>query len=220
LIAYGKPELFLTASQKVGKVTATLPLSRGYGSLDRTDYPRGNHGSAPVRVRITRFRSRKEKEMNSNAIVIGVGALLALVISLPLEWMTIHNAQIQFDDGFEELEEMMSPSFGQMTVKVTGINGRITFLVELPIWLIVVVGLIGVILALLNSLGVASLPKLASLIPISLSSLYVIVALILTIASSEASLGVGIFVALVGLGLGYTLVFTGRVGPKEVSHDG
>ncbi len=151
----------------------------------------------------------------NNAIILGVGAMLALVISLPLEWMTIHNARMQFSGGFQGFGGMMSSSFGPMTVKVTGINGHITFLATLPIWLIVVVGLIGILLAFLNCLRVTSLPKFTALVPLSLSTLYVVVAFLITIGSSEATVGAGIFVALVGLGLGYAYTLTYRISPKE-----
>jgi hypothetical protein len=150
----------------------------------------------------------------NNSIIMGIGALLALVLSLPLEWMTIHNAKMQFSGGLQGFGEMMSSSFGTMTLEVTGINGHITFLIKLPIWLIVVIGLIGVILALLNCLRATSLPKLVPLVPLSLSALYVVVALFITIGSSEATLGVGIFVALVGLVLGYIHALTYRITPE------
>ena len=62
--------------------------------------------------------------MNRNSsIIVGVVALLVLVLSLPLEWMTIHNAKVQFPG----LNEMRSSSLGTMTVKVTVINGFIKF---------------------------------------------------------------------------------------------
>ncbi len=151
----------------------------------------------------------------NNSIIMGIGAMLALVISLPLEWMTIHNARMQFSGGVQGFGEMMSSSLGTMTLKVTGINGHITFLAKLPIWLIVVVGLIGVLLALLNCLRATSLPRLVPLIPLSLSAVYVVVALLITIGSSEATVGVGIFVALIGLALGYTHALTYRITPQE-----
>ncbi|MHC4745212.1 MAG: hypothetical protein ACYS8Z_25125 [Planctomycetota bacterium] len=151
----------------------------------------------------------------NNSIIMGIGAMLTLIISLPLEWMTIHNARMQFSGGFQRFGERMSSSLGGMSVKVTGINGHITFLAKLPVWLIVVVGLIGTILAFLNCLRVASLPKFVPLIPLSISALYVVVALLITIGSSEATVGVGVFVALTGLVLGYIHALTYRVAAEE-----
>jgi hypothetical protein len=151
----------------------------------------------------------------SNSIILGIGAMLALAISLPLEWMTIHNAKMQFSGAFQGVGDMMSSSLGTMTLKVTGINGHITFLAKLPIWLIVGVGLVGVLLAFLNCLRATSLPKLVPLVPLSLSALYVFIALVITIGSSEATIGVGIFVALLGLVLGYIHALTYRITPEE-----
>ncbi len=150
---------------------------------------------------------------NSNAL--GIAAMVVLILSLPLEWMTLHNARMQFNGGLQGLGNMMPSSMGTMTIKLTGINGHITFLAKLPIWLIVVVGLTGVLLAFLNSLRVISIPKLAALVPLSLSALYVIVALLITIGSSEATAGVGIFAALLGISLGYAFALTCQIGPEE-----
>ena len=151
----------------------------------------------------------------NNSIILGISAMVALVISLPLEWMTIHNAKMGFSGGFQGFGDMMSSPFGAMTLKVTGINGHITFLAKLPIWLIVGVGLVGVLLAFLNCLRATSLPKLVPLVPLSLSALYVFIALVITIGSSEATIGVGIFVALLGLVLGYIHALTYRITPEE-----
>ena len=151
----------------------------------------------------------------SNSIILGIGAMLALAISLPLEWMTIHNAKMQFSGAFQGVGDMMSSSLGTMTLKVTGINGHITFLAKLPIWLIVVVGLVGVLLAFLNCLRVATLPRIVPLVPLSLSAIYVVIALLVTIGSSEATVGVGVFVALLGLILGYVHALTRRITPED-----
>jgi len=151
----------------------------------------------------------------NNSIITGIGALLALVLSLPLEWMTIHNARMQFNDGFQGSGITMPSLFGSMSLNLTGFNGHITFLVKLPIWLIVVVGLIGVLLAILNCLRVASFPKLVPLVPLSLSALYVVMAFFICIGSSDATMGIGIFVALIGLVLGYVHALSYRDTPGE-----
>ncbi len=75
--------------------------------------------------------------------------------------------------------------------------------------------LIGVLLAFLNSFRVISIPKLVALVPLSLSALYVIVAFLITLGSSEATAGVGIFAALLGISLGYAFALTYQISPEE-----
>jgi len=147
----------------------------------------------------------------NNAIITGLGAMLALVISLPLEWMTIHNAKVQFSGGFER----MSSLFGPITVRATGFNCQIPFLAKLPIWLVVVVGLIGVLLAFLNRVGATSLPKFVPLIPLSLSAVCVVVVFLVTVVSSESTVGIGFFVALIGFVLGYVHALGHQIAPQE-----
>ncbi len=144
----------------------------------------------------------------NNSIMMGIGGMLALVISLPLEWMTIKIAKMnipQFGGGFEGLGNMMSSTFGNMSTSVTGFNGHVTLLAKLPIWLIVVVGLMGVLLAVLNSLRITMLPKYVPLIPMAISAIYVLATLLIAAGSSEATVGIGGFVAIIGLAMGCVL---------------
>lgn len=147
---------------------------------------------------------------NNNALIMGIASLLALALSLPLEWMTIHNAHMQLSGGMQGFGQHMGSSMGTMTLQVTGINGSITFLAKVPIWLIVGLGMVGSGLALLNALGAASLPKLVPLIPLVLAAFYTGIAIAVAIASAEASLGIGAFIALLGLVLGTVLTFSHR----------
>ena len=115
---------------------------------------------------------------DSNKIVLGVLSIFALLLSIPLEWMTIHGAKLQFQGEMGNfMGNMFSQGFGGITLTLTGLNGNITFLVKLPIWLIVVIGLIGVVLSLLNSLRITSLPRGVLLIPLFLSAIYMIIGL-------------------------------------------
>jgi len=155
------------------------------------------------------------KTNKNNSIVLGIASMLALAVSLPLEWMTIRNAKMQFSGGFQGFGDMMSSSLGSMTLKITGMNGHITFLFKVPIWLIVVVGLAGVLLAFLNGLQATSFPRLVPLVPLSLSALYVGIAFIVAVGSSEATVGIGMFVACLGLALGYIHALTCQVSPAE-----
>ena len=116
---------------------------------------------------------------SNNHVVLAVGSMVALLLSIPLGWFQI--------SGFA----------------ANGINGSLTFIVQLPIWLVVVFGVLGVSLKMLNHLGLTSIPRFACVGFLLLSSLYVLIALVLLPASSEVELRVGPFVAFFGLVLGY-----------------
>ena len=137
------------------------------------------------------------------SIILGVGGLLALLVSLPLEWMTIYNAKLQFDGGMQGFDQMMPSPFGAMTASVTGLNGHVTFLIKMPIWLIVTFGLLGLGLALVKNFGYGNFKNFIPLIPLSLSTVYVLLALLVTVTSPDANPQIGLFLALVGLVMGY-----------------
>jgi hypothetical protein len=153
----------------------------------------------------------------NNAVLLGISAILALAVSLPLVWMTIHEAHIELSGGMPGFRGMPRPSVPAMNFEVTGINGHITFLAKVPIWLIVVVGMAGVLLALLNGLGAASLSRVVPLIPLSAAAVYILIALVIAVGSEKASVGAGVFVALIGLGLGYVHALAGPTGEAEWS---
>ncbi len=138
----------------------------------------------------------------NNSMVLGVGAAIALLVSLPLEWMTIHNAAMLFNGGFPDVAGLQGSPMGGMSVAVNGFNGSITLLLKLPIWLIVLFGVTGVLLAILNSQRVTSLPKAVPMLCLALSSAYVLLAFGTIILNSSASTAVGILVAMGGLVMG------------------
>ncbi|MGE4620352.1 MAG: hypothetical protein AAEJ04_11150 [Planctomycetota bacterium] len=115
----------------------------------------------------------------NNQVVLAVGSMVALLLSIPLDWFRIS---------------------GYMA---NGINGSLTFIVPLPIWLVVIFGVLGVSLKLLNHLGLTSIPRIASFGFLLVSSLYVLIALVLLPTSSEVELQIGPFIAFFGLVLGY-----------------
>ena len=146
----------------------------------------------------------------NNLIILGAAALLALLISLPMEWMTITHARINMSGAPPGFAGMMNQALAGASLTVSGLNGHVTVGIKMPIWLIVVVGCIGVVLALLHVLGVARMPLWAPLVPLALSTVYVLIAIWVSVASAEATLGIGGIVALIGLGMGYAVAFQGQ----------
>jgi ABC-type sugar transport system permease subunit len=87
---------------------------------------------------------------------------------------------------------------------VTGINGNIgLFGIQLPIWLLITLGLISLILVLMNQRRFTSLPKLSFVVPWVISSFYVLLVFILAVSSDQMSIHIGPVLAAIGLGIGF-----------------
>lgn len=120
---------------------------------------------------------------NKNLVVLAVGAMIVLLLSIFVDWFVIR---------------------GHMA---SGLGASLTVIVPLPVWLVLVFGVSGVLLSLLNQLGLASVPRFLCLALLIVSSLYVFASLML-VGSSEVSLKIGPFLAMAGLALGYWHVFS------------
>lgn len=137
---------------------------------------------------------------NNTLITLAIAAILSLC-SLPIQWMTIHNATV---NGFNF--EGISPM--RVTASLNGFNGDISlFGAKLPIWLFILIGVIGLGVKALNVIRISSLPKLAYIGPIVFSLVYTLFALGLAVGSSQTTAGVGGFIALAGLVLGVIIAF-------------
>lgn len=119
-----------------------------------------------------------------------MGAIGAGLLSLPMKWMTIQNAQIQ--GGFGGLFN----SLGGMTVNVTGLNGSVTVLVETPLWFIVCIAIIANGLQLLDGSKSLVIPRIAQLATALIAFAWIGLALVIGIFSAKATLAIG---ALLGL---------------------
>jgi|GEM_PF-5641022 len=135
--------------------------------------------------------------MKTHTAVLGMIALMCLIISLPMEWMTLHGPELQF-------------GVLQMTVEVSGLNGYIGYLFTLPIWMIVGFGLLGIGLGFINVNPRSSIPRVALFIPLLFSTIYIVTAFIISAFSSQVTLKVGLVLATIGvlLGLIYLLTYS------------
>ena len=154
----------------------------------------------------------------NNSIILGIGAMLALCISLPLEWMIYHYDRLLANYGSQVFKGAI-PSPENMTLKITGISGYFVVPFKAPMWLIIAVGLVGVLLALLNCLRITKIPKIIHLIPLSLSALFIVLGCKIILIAPEATVGAGILIALLGLVLGYIHAFTYPSLKKETAKE-
>ena len=87
-----------------------------------------------------------QEEQNNDGLIIGAMVVLGMLVSLPLPWFTF---------------QAVAP-FGKEVIEVSGnaFNGSATLLFSTPLWLLVILAVVGVALSLLNSLKISTLPRL------------------------------------------------------------
>ncbi|WP_339748157.1 hypothetical protein [uncultured Rubinisphaera sp.] len=117
-------------------------------------------------------------------------AIVAALLSLPLTWMTIQNAEIQ--GGFGNMFNYL----GGMTINVTGLNGNVTFLFKTPIWFIVCIAIGASVLQLMAGSKSFAIPRFAQWATAIIATTWIGLAVIIAISSDKATLGIG---ALLGL---------------------
>jgi hypothetical protein len=119
--------------------------------------------------------------------------IISGLMSLPMTWMTIRNADIKINGGFGDL---LDSAFQGMTFDVTGLNGYVTFLFKTPLWFLVAIAIVANALQLMRSSDVFAIPKSAIRIVAIAASIWVTVPTINVLLTGEATLGIG---ALLGL---------------------
>ena len=93
-------------------------------------------------------------------------------------------------------------------MSVTGLNGHITLGIKMPIWLIISIGIAGLIFVFLNISRVTELPKVALIEPLGISCIYVLLGIGVGIFSNDASPSIGGFLAFSGLAIGFWNLFS------------
>jgi hypothetical protein len=115
------------------------------------------------------------------------------LLSLPMTWMTIRNAEFNIEGGFGDL---FNSAFQGMTLDVTGLNGHVTLLFKTPLWFIVAIAIAANALQLMRSSDMFAIPKRALQIVVIGATFWVTVPIINVLLTGEATLGIG---ALLGL---------------------
>ena len=123
-----------------------------------------------------------------------VGAILAGVLSLPMTWMTIQNAQPSFGNGLGGLLASQLPS---MSIDVTGLNGHITLLIKSPIWFVVAIVIGASALQLMKHSTAFAVPPLGEWISALVGVIWTAVPIIPIALTGKATLGIGWVLAFV-----------------------
>lgn len=117
-----------------------------------------------------------------------VAAILAGLLSLPLTWLTIRNAEISFNGP---MAGMFNSAMMGMTLSVTGFSGRVTFLFTTPIWLLVVISIGASVLQLMRHSKAFEIPKVAEWITAVIGVVWMSIPVFLAMTSGKVGIGVG-----------------------------
>ena len=122
--------------------------------------------------------------------------ILFLLFSLPVGWFTIAHPQV----AGGQVPAFLLPT-GPVTV--TGLTGKLGFFgIQLPIWLVLALGILSLSFTTTNQRGITSLPRFALVATWMVSAIYVLVAFWLCLFAADLKLHLGPVLAAVGLGLG------------------
>ncbi|QDU88263.1 hypothetical protein Pla175_16370 [Pirellulimonas nuda] len=147
---------------------------------------------------------------------IAIGASIAMLLaSLPLEWVTIHNAKFNFGGGPGEQMGFNLPMPAGFSIAATGLNGTLSLgPLKAPMWLLAGAAAGLLLIGLLNALRLAAVPKAAVLVPLGLIGLVLLVGLA-GVLSGDGSLGAGYLLALAGIAVGAISVLSSPGGPDS-----
>jgi hypothetical protein len=140
-----------------------------------------------------------------NNIVLGcLVAVAVLLLAIPVQWFTITNSSLQVN-GPKEVAALLAHDYPGVTFNVTGVNGNISFLVQLPIWLLLCISSFGIIVLALNILGFIAVPRLVPTLCLVIPGIYYLIPFFNL--GSRVSIGAGPVMALLATILGLVLNF-------------
>lgn len=124
-----------------------------------------------------------------------VTAILAGLMSLPLTWMTIHNAQFQFG-GMNGLNQMFGNELPAMSFDVTGLNGHVTMLIKAPLWFVVCVAIGAGVLQLIQHSRMFAVPMFAARGAAVIGLVWTMVPIVPAMLTGKGTPGIGWLLAM------------------------
>ena len=115
------------------------------------------------------------------------------VVSLPLTWMTIRNADMRIEG---ELGNVFNSMFQGMTFDVTGLNGHVTLLFNTPLWFVIGVAIAANVIQLMRASNWFAIPRIALWIVAVVAALWITIPILLVMSTGKATLGLGWFLGL------------------------
>jgi hypothetical protein len=132
--------------------------------------------------------------MNSKTknTILAAGIVSGLA-SLPLTWMTIHNASMNVEGG---LGELFNSAFQGMTFDVTALNGHVTLLIKTPLWFVVAVAIAANVIQLMRHSNAFAIPKIALWIAAVMAAAWIAIPVLVALSSGKVTLGIGFLLGL------------------------
>jgi hypothetical protein len=120
-----------------------------------------------------------------------VAAIIAGVLSLPMTWMTIHNAQATLNGPFPGGAAIFGSMFGPMTLDVSGLNGSVTLLVKAPLWFVICVAISSSVMQLMANSKAFAIPPIAAWGTAVLGVVWMSVPIALALFTGRITPGIG-----------------------------
>lgn len=122
-----------------------------------------------------------------------VAGIVSGLLSLPMTWLTIPNAQLQFNGGFGEA---FNSAFPGIPFNITGLNGNLTLLVNTPLWFVIGITIAANVVQLLQSLGIFSISKIVLRITAILAATWITIPMIIAVTSGKVVPGIGLVLGM------------------------
>ncbi len=135
---------------------------------------------------------RNAMNLKQKNTLLAAGIISGL-LSLPMTWMTIRNAEVQIEGGFGSL---FNSAFQGMTFDVTGLNGHVTMLFKTPLWFVIGVAIAANVIQIMRSSNAFAIPKIALWIVAVGSAVWITIPILLALSSGKATLGIGWFLGV------------------------
>ena len=152
--------------------------------------------------------------------LLACGAAAAL-LSIPLPWMTVSQptGEMFFPGGSPPagLRAAAGGLLPTVTADVTGLNGHVTLLVKVPLWLVALAAAAACGVPLLSGAGAFEVPRWLPWALAVPAGVWVGASLVIALFSARATPGIGVFfgVAAVAAALANLLVRTPRADPPR-----
>lgn len=115
-----------------------------------------------------------------------VSGIVSSLLSLPLTWMTISGVELQ-----GPFLDQLSGSFAGFSFDVTGLNGFVTLLFNVPIWLVVCIAIAASALQLMRASNNFAVSTTVIWVTAIAGVVWAVIPVGISLSSGKATLGVG-----------------------------
>jgi hypothetical protein len=142
-----------------------------------------------------------------NNLVVGcVVALGLFLLSIPAIWFTVSDVPVKStgSNPSEIFQALWANDYGR-TIQGNGLNSRITFIVNFPLWFLLGISSLGVVLLMLNILGTTRISRVIVFLCLAFPGICYLVPFLKL--GQGTTVGPGPILALVGTAMGLVIEF-------------